>query len=406
MIKSSKVTLKFANKGKQEKIHHFLDLYKDAMNAAMADLWELSIVPSKLNKTATDKLVLLGLSARAAQAAGKQASGVVRGIRRKQAKAQYRIKRLSEENKRKLARKAERLYAATLSNRPVIENIKAELDERFVKIELSDVNSFDGWLTIGSIGLGRGLPIPFKLTKHFNKMLTYGTLKNCIRLSYDSVTFMFDIPDTPCRIEGTVVGIDVGKSTCISCSTGITSTPNKHGHDLNSILAKMSSKKKGSRAFERCAKHRTNYVNWSINQLDLVGVKQLNVERIYDMRRNKRTSRMLSHWKYTEIFGKLGSYCAERGVLVVTVNPAHTSQRCSQCGWTRKCNRKGKRFSCDRCGYAADADLNASRNITLPLTVFTPKQRLRLNNRTGFYWFVEGQAPIVPAVIKHDTIIY
>ena len=109
---------------------------------------------------------------------------------------------------------------------------------------------------------------------------------------------------------------------------------------------------------------------------------------------------MLSHWTYKNIFEKVKSYCNECGVHVHEVNPTYTSQRCSSCGWTRKTNRKGKQFKCGKCGFAADADLNASTNISLPLAAISRQQRLKQINRLGFYWNVLDQEIIVPDVKK------
>lgn len=49
---------------------------------------------------------------------------------------------------------------------------------------------------------------------------------------------------------------------------------------------------------------------------------------------------------------------------LVEVNPAYTSQTCSECGHTNKENRKTQaRFLCVSCGYASNADTNAAINI-------------------------------------------
>ena len=200
-----------------------------------------------------------------------------------------------------------------------------------------------------------------------------------------------------------VLGIDIGKCNVISCSNGFITKANKHGHDLNSILNRLSRKKKGSKGFQKEVEHRTNYVNWSINQLSLENVGEVRLENIKHLRKGRRSSRMLSHWNYTAIFGKLKSICEEQGVLVRQINPTYTSQRCSNCGWTQKSNRKGKIFKCRQCGFVHDADLNAAKNITLDLTPIGAKERQRNANRTGFYWHV-GEEPIVSRVQKPSTV--
>ena len=49
---------------------------------------------------------------------------------------------------------------------------------------------------------------------------------------------------------------------------------------------------------------------------------------------------------------------------LIEVNPAYTSQTCSECGHTDKENRKTQaRFLCVSCGFASNADTNAAMNI-------------------------------------------
>jgi putative transposase len=53
-----------------------------------------------------------------------------------------------------------------------------------------------------------------------------------------------------------------------------------------------------------------------------------------------------------------------RGGMLVEVNPRHTSQRCSCCGYTVKENRASQDvFRCRVCGHEENADVNAAKNI-------------------------------------------
>ena len=52
-----------------------------------------------------------------------------------------------------------------------------------------------------------------------------------------------------------------------------------------------------------------------------------------------------------------------RGGQLIKVNPAYSSQRCTECGHTHAGNRKGEKFKCLACGHEAPADINAARNI-------------------------------------------
>jgi len=61
---------------------------------------------------------------------------------------------------------------------------------------------------------------------------------------------------------------------------------------------------------------------------------------------------------------KLAYKLAERGGLLVRVDPAYTSQTCSDCGAVDSRGRESQAsFVCPHCGFRANADLNAAINI-------------------------------------------
>ena len=398
MIRSTQTTTKFTNKQKLVNLSIFINEYRNVVSKFVDLLWNEDKIPTLLPKETT-KQVNTWLSARMLQCAGKQASAIVRGTKKKHKARLYMIGKLNKQGQYKKSRKLLAIHNKRSLSKPDINLVNPELDSRFIHIDMDNHTSFDGYVTISSIGNKMKIQIPFKRNRHFNKLNKRGKIKSGIRLSKENITFMFDLPEVEKQIKGTTLGIDIGKCETISCSNGFQTKPNNHNHDLNSILKIMSKKKKGSRGFKRVEQHRTNYINWSINQLNLTEVKEVKLERIKNMRRGRRSSRLLSHWTYTTIFDKLNSICEEQGVLVSQVTPTYTSQRCSKCGWTRKSNRKGKQFKCGKCGFTHDSDLNAATNISLDLKPIGKKERQLNLNRTGFYWLV-GKEPIVPCVKK------
>ena len=63
-------------------------------------------------------------------------------------------------------------------------------------------------------------------------------------------------------------------------------------------------------------------------------------------------------------FGELRRKLEYKCGKLIEVNPAYTSQTCSECGHTDGENRKSQaRFLCVDCGFASNADTNASMNI-------------------------------------------
>jgi IS605 OrfB family transposase len=90
---------------------------------------------------------------------------------------------------------------------------------------------------------------------------------------------------------------------------------------------------------------------------DLTGIR----ERV---RLRKPQRSQLHSWAFAQL-ATFVSYKAERsGVQVEFVDPAYTSQRCSECGHTAKNNRPDQEtFACRSCGVSLNADHNAARNI-------------------------------------------
>ena len=399
MIRSTKTSLEFSNTEKLNQLHSFLEEYRTVVSKFVDILWtEEKISPLIPNEITSQ--ITTWLSARAIQCAAKQASGIVRGTRTKQNRRLWQINKFIKDGCAKKARKLQRIYDNIKQSKPNIDNVECELDARFVEINLNNQTSFDGWITLTCLGNKLKLELPFKKHKHFNKILENGKIKTGVRLSKKNITFMFDIEDINLRNEGTTLGIDIGQTTTLSCSDNQSLDSCPHGHNYATICAKLARKKKGSKAFGRSETHRSNYLHYIVNKLNLDGVRIVNRENIKNLRKFSNTSRKLKHWNYAELFDVLDNKLVEQGVLVNKVNPTYTSQRCSMCGWTRKANRKGKQFKCDKCFHEQDADLNASKNLALNLISIKKLERLQHKNRIGFYWNVVGKEPIVSCVQK------
>ena len=392
MIRSTKTSLKFSNVKKLDSLHLFIDEYRNVVSQFVNILWEQKKVKCLIPKETTS-LITSWISKRAIQCAAKQASAIVRGTKQKQSQRLFVIKKLQSEGKD--YSKLQKLYDTLQITKPNVM-VEPELDSRFIKIVMDNPTSFDGWVTLSSLGNSLKIEVPFKKHKHFNKMLLKGTIKLGIRLSKKMITFMFDIEDSKPKTVGSLIGIDVGLKSTLSCSNGQVIQKDNHGHDYMSICKCLSKKRKGSKGFRKVETHRTNYINWTINQLNLKDVKEVNREEIKNLRKGKRNTRLMQSWNYRELFDVMDRKLSEQGVLVNLLNPTYTSQRCSKCGWVRKGNRSGKLFKCDKCFFECDADLNAAINLSLKLKPIGKQQRLKQENRTGFYWTVLDQELIVP----------
>lgn len=397
MIRSTKTTLNFANKSKLDSVQQFIDEYKKVMCDIIDKLWELDTVPRLVPNDITSK-INTWLSSRAIQCAAKQASGIVRGTQTKQKRRLFVINQLKEAKKFKRARKLQQIYNNTKQSKPNLQHIECELDSRFVKIDLNNKTSFDGWITLTCLGSKMKLLLPFKQHIHFNKMLENGTIKGGVRLSTKNITFMFDIPEVCVKNGGEVLGIDVGQITALATSDGQMLETCPHGHSFSSICKKLARKVKNSKSFNKAVTHRSNFLRYIVNKLNLDNVSVVNRENIQNLRKFKNVSRSMKHWNYGELFEVLDRKLSEQGVLVNKLNPTYTSQRCSACGWTQKRNRKRKVFKCGKCSLELDSDKNASLNLSFKLVSLGKQARSQQKNRTGFYWDAVSEEPIVPCV--------
>lgn len=80
--------------------------------------------------------------------------------------------------------------------------------------------------------------------------------------------------------------------------------------------------------------------------------------------KNVDKKRRLHSWSFAQLYSFIEYKSEARGIQVVKVDPRHTSQTCSQCGYQHRANRRSQSlFLCRQCGYCLNADLNASVNI-------------------------------------------
>jgi len=223
VIKSTKLSTKLSNKIKLNNLKVFIAEYRCVVSQFVDILWAKESIPKLIPKTITSQITTTWLSARATQAAAKQASGIVRGTRKKQQKRLYVYNKLLSEGKTKQARKLKQIIDKTKTTKPNINQVEPELDSRFIKQDWKNKTSFDGIITLTSLGNKLKIPIPVRATKHFNKLATHGHLKSGLRLSNKTITLMFDLPEAKLKQTGNTIGLDIGVLNTFTLSNGISS---------------------------------------------------------------------------------------------------------------------------------------------------------------------------------------
>ena len=95
------------------------------------------------------------------------------------------------------------------------------------------------------------------------------------------------------------------------------------------------------------------------------GYGTIQMEDLSGIKEDTGFPRRLQHWTYYDLQTKIENKAKEHGIKVLKIDPRYTSQRCSKCGNIDAKNRPSQaRFCCTACGFSANADLNASLNIS------------------------------------------
>lgn len=337
MRRTSRIYLDNAvNKSKINKLKTFLNLYKNILNYSINCLWSSHDTNSNtLQGIEFTKWIekRYGVTARLSQCAAKQAKETV----------------LSQN---KLTEKRRRM--------PRIKTAIANLDSRFIKME-----QFNGYFDM-CLKFGSGVPklvIPFNWTKHTNKFINNGwKLAKSIRLGYNKkglfIDLIFEKEHPELRGEGEVIGIDSGLNTMF-----VTSDNQFIGVGLKEVI------KKGGKRRKSWHHYIETEVDRHLKKLNLDNIKLISLENLKHVKRGKRgkfsrkVNRLLSFWLYAKVGERLRQICEEMGICINLKNPWKTSQRCSVCGNIDRRNRRGEEFLCLRCGYATNADYNASKNL-------------------------------------------
>jgi putative transposase len=181
------------------------------------------------------------------------------------------------------------------------------------------------------------------------------------------------------ELSNKLTGLDVGLNHFYTDSTGIqVDNPRflrKDERRIKKLQRRLSRKKKGSqnrkkarnrlgRAHLRVSRRRNDWVckqaQHVIQSNDLVAIENL---RIRNMVKNHRLAKSINDAarvrfrEWLEYFGRI------YGVTVIAVEPAYTSQNCSNCGEKVVKTLSTRTHKCPHCGYVADRDENAAKNI-------------------------------------------
>lgn len=391
MIGSTRHSYSKANSGKKQMLQAGIEEYSRVSLLVFNSIWDNGYKNFSIEKGKLELPSFLDykyfniettLNSRAFQCAVNQAGAIVRSTTEKQ-RRRFWVKESKEVELEKLE-----------FSKPKINFIAPELSSLCVDFELRENSLGVGFVCI-NFGKNFGkVKIPINDSSQLRKWKEErkSRLCNFIKLFKNRFQLSWDWKREPHEQGDKIVGVDQGFKDVLTLSDGQTTPKNcSHGHSLQSICESLARKEPGSKGFEKAQEHRKNFVNFSINQLNLSGLKELRLEKVVNIRSGRRSSRLMSHWSNPLIRDKIKRRCEELEVPVVEQSCAYRSQRCNACGNVRKANRKGKIYCCRNCGHECDSDLNAAKNheVDLPAIPYRLFPR-KMNLGDGFFWKPEG----------------
>lgn len=378
MIRSSKHSLKFSNLSKIKVLDEMFKLYECSLKAYL-DLMKLGKLPIQKFLSTKDCPECVIKHSRFKQLVYKNASEIIRGnlVNLKQrvySKYKKAFKYCIKNNKFKnfTEKHFHELNINYLKRLKIdLKNITISLNENLFDVEICENKEFDEFIRIFTPIFKDGkkraktICLPIRHHKHSLKFKDWNR-KKCVQIQrIDGKYFLnliYEKEDTSKQINNKKIGIDLGSHKLIADSNG-----KFYGKDLHEVYDKLSKKQRGSKKYKRLLAYKKNRVNEVCNKFieehdnfDVVCEDLQNVKHKSSF--YKSVNNKLQYWSYRQVIDKLDSLSESKGFTLIKVDPAYTSQTCSNCGAVIKSNRNGEHYHCN-CGLEIDADTNAAINI-------------------------------------------
>jgi putative transposase len=236
--------------------------------------------------------------------------------------------------------------------------------------------------TVSLYTLDGRITVPMRLGEHQRHILESGQPKEAelvFRQGQWFLNLVVESDDKVPRVSGPVMGEDVGENALAAHSLGkvFGGERLRDERDRHLALRRRRLQSNGSQSAKRRLRQvsgkerrRVKHINHETSKAIVqaavkAGVAKITMENLTHLRSRikagKRMRGRLHRWAWPQLQRFVEYKAKAAGIAVEYVNPAYTSQTCSDCGSIGK--RSKHRFVCEHCGLRAHSDLNASRNL-------------------------------------------
>jgi len=204
---------------------------------------------------------------------------------------------------------------------------------------------------------------------------------------YACLTTEIDRAPAPPKTDGRDIGIDVGISSYYTDDTGGTAQNPRYARASADTVARLQQSlarcRRGSnnrkkvksrlgratrKVYDQRRDHLHKLSRSLVDSCRSIAVEDLDVREILINRKGKNKTglhRSIADAAWSMFFGYLSYKAEDAGTVVYKVDPKNTTQACSMCGALPERRKElwDRVYICTRCGYTANRDLNAARNI-------------------------------------------
>jgi len=287
---------------------------------------------------------------------------------------------------------------------PSFKNISMHLDKKVMDIQRKKedkAKSFDYWVSLATLQSGKRAYIPLKSNSYAEKL--DGKFLNFIQVNEKDNDIEIRLvkelnKKEECIPQTDILAIDIGLNPLFA-----TDKVDLFGRYFKDYLIQLDAKitkrmqylqkndikplkdKKYKELVQKFRDFLKSEINRIFNRIiDLYKPKVIVLEKL-DFRSpdlSKRLNRLISNFGKRYINEKIERLKQLYGIDVIFINPAYTSQECSNCGYIDKENRKDTHiFECKACGNKINAQVNGARNISKrsslgEITPYTSKKKV------------------------------
>jgi len=414
----------FANKGKEKKIFKVLKEYRKTAEKIARLQWKLFWKEGRFDKNLNIKDVKSQLSERFKQTCQYQVVSVLESfisdisnrfnevvfhsslpekskrvliylnakrewLKARSDKALWKVREETVEyeitdKERLLARKIFK-HLLKINKKPDFSKINLHLDQKVAIVEEKKegkARSFDYWLILSTLEKGKRIYIPLKANTYAENL--EGKWLNFVQIVQGEndieIRRIKELKKKEYEPKTDIIAIDVGLNPLFATDRGdlfgrkfleklmeFDKKITKRISYLQKSGKRPSQDKKYRELVRKLREFFKNEVNRLLNRvIDIYKPKVIVIEKL-DLRNldlSKRMNRLVTNFGKRYINEKIERLKQLYNIEVIFVNPAYTSQECSNCGYVDKGNRKDTHtFKCKVCGKKINAQVNGARNI-------------------------------------------